>query len=219
MLVVVPGFFMEFPLNFREIMSTLAKKILLARHCSTGEKYRGRFIGATDLPVGADAPTEVERLAGIIGPYAPAVTFCSPFLRVRQTVELLVERLDPGEIHVEYDLREIDFGRWEGKSFSEIAEGDSELVKRWSAWNPEFTFPEGEKVADFLNRTRALAEKLAAREEQSILVVAHGGVVRALLCHLLKLPPQHYLLFDVKPARLATLDLFPEGGVLTGLNL
>ncbi len=195
------------------------KQILLARHASTGREYHGRFIGATDLPIGADGTVETPRLAEIIRPYSPAVTFCSPFLRVRQTVELLAERLDLGEIHVDYDLREIDFGRWEGLSFNEIAEGDSELVKRWSAWNPEFTFPEGEKVADFLERTRVLAAKLAAREEQTILIVAHGGVVRALLCHLLKLPPQHYLLFDVKPARLATIDLFSEGGVLSGLNL
>jgi len=201
------------------MMSTIPKKILLARHASTGEKYRGRFIGATDLEVGEEAPAEVERLAGMIKPYAPAVTYCSPYLRVRQTVELLVERLDPGEIHVEYDLREIDFGRWEGLSFDEIGAGDAELINRWSAWPGDFAFPDGEAVADFLARTGTMAAKLAARPEESILVVAHGGVLRALLCHLLKLPLHYYLLFDVKPARLATIDLFPEGGVLTGLNL
>jgi broad specificity phosphatase PhoE len=195
------------------------KKILLARHCSTGERYRGCFVGATDLPVGTEAPEEGARLAEVLGPFAPAVTFCSPYLRVRQTVELLVERLPLGEIQVKYDLREIDFGRWEGSRFAELGAGDAELVKRWSAWNEDFVFPEGEAVADFLARTGSMAASLAARPEGSILVVAHGGVIRALLCHLLKLPLRNYLLFDVKPARLATLDLFPEGGVLTGLNL
>jgi broad specificity phosphatase PhoE len=52
-----------------------------------------------------------------------------------------------------------------------------------------------------------------------VLVIAHGGVVRGLLCHLLRLPPRNYLLFDVKPARLTVIDYFPEGGVLAGFNL
>jgi alpha-ribazole phosphatase len=195
------------------------KKMLLARHASTGREYYSRFIGATDIPIGAEGPAETARLAGIIQKYLPVVSFCSPFLRVRQTVELLAGQIDLGEVHVKYDLREIDFGRWEGLSFEEIAEGDSELAKRWAAWNPEFTFPAGEKVADFLRRTSELAEELAARPEETILVIAHGGVVRALLCHLLKLPPQHYLLFDARPARLAAIDLYSEGGVLSGFNL
>lgn len=200
-------------------MTTKPKKLLLARHASTGIEFQGRFIGSSDIPVAESGPVEVARLAGVVATFAPAVTFCSPLLRARQTVELLAGNTGIGVIHEDQDLREIDFGRWEKMSFAEIAEGDTELVKRWSAWSEDFAFPEGEAIADFLARTGAAAARLAARPEETILVVAHGGVVRALLCHFLKLEPRHYLLFDIKPARLATIDLFPEGGVLTGLNL
>lgn len=200
-------------------MSRSPKKILLARHASTGREYQGRFIGATDLPLAASGPAEVARLAQALAPFSPAATLCSPLLRARQTVELLAGHAEIGPVQLDRDLREIDFGRWERLSFAEIAQGDSELVRRWAAWSEDFAFPEGEAVGGFLARTGAAAARLAARPEESILVVAHGGVVRALLCHLLKLEPRHYLLFDVKPARLATIDLFPEGGVLTGLNL
>jgi len=200
-------------------MTTIPQKILLARHASTGSEYQGRFIGASDIPLAASGPDEVARLAQVVAPFAPELTFCSPLLRARQTVELLAGHTDIGPVHADRDLREIDFGSWERLSFAEINVADPELVKRWAAWSADFAFPAGEAVAAFLARTGAVAARLAARREETILVVAHGGVVRALLCHLLKLPPQHYLLFDVKPARLATIDLFPEGGVLTGLNL
>jgi broad specificity phosphatase PhoE len=200
-------------------MSTPPKKILLARHASTGPEYRGRFIGASDLPLAESGPAEVARLAQVVAPFAPAVTFCSPLLRARQTAALLAEQTGIGTVHEDHDLREIDFGRWEKLNFAEIGAAEAELVKRWAAWSEDFTFPDGEAVAAFLARTAAVAARLAARPEESMLVVAHGGVVRALICHLLKLPPRHYLLFDVKPARLATIALFPEGGVLTGLNL
>jgi len=200
-------------------MTTAPQKILLARHAATGPEYRGRFIGTADVPLSASGPAEVARLAQALAPFAPAVTWCSPLLRARQTVELLAGQAEIGAIRQDHDLREIAFGRWEKMTFVEIAARDPELVQRWAAWSEDFAFPEGEAVADFLARTGAVAQRLAARPEDTILVVAHGGVVRALLCHFLKLPPQHYLLFDIKPARLTTIDLFPEGGVLTGLNL
>ena len=200
-------------------MTSRPKKILLTRHASTAPEYRGRFIGASDLPLAESAPAEVARLAEVVAPFAPEVTLASPLLRARQTVELLAAVIELGDIYQDDELREINFGRWERLSFAEIAAGDTELVKRWAAWSEDFTFPAGEAVADFLARTGAVAARLAARPEETVLVVAHGGVVRALLCHLLKLPPRNYLLFDVKPARLATIDLFPAGGVLTGLNL
>ena len=200
-------------------MTTKPKKLLLARHASTGPEYQGCFIGASDLPLSASGPLEVARLAEVVVPFAPVVTFCSPLLRARQTTELLARQAVIGAIHEDQDLREIDFGRWEKRSFAEITAGDAELVKRWAAWSADFAFPEGELVAAFLARVGAAAARLAARPEETILVVAHGGVVRALICHFLKLAPRNYLLFDIKPARLTTIELFPEGGVLTGLNL
>ncbi|NTV14684.1 MAG: histidine phosphatase family protein [Desulfobulbaceae bacterium] len=200
-------------------MTVAPKKILLARHASTGKEYAGRFIGASDIPLAESGPGQVARLAQVVAPFAPGVTLGSPLLRARQTVALLAETVELGAVSEDHDLREIDFGRWERLSFAEIAVGDAELVQRWAVWAEDFAFPAGEAVAAFLARTGAVAERLAARPEDTVLVVAHGGVVRALLCHLLKLPPRNYLLFDIKPARLATVDLYPEGGVLTGLNL
>ena len=52
-----------------------------------------------------------------------------------------------------------------------------------------------------------------------MLVVTHGGVIRALLLNLLGLTPRDYLLFAVHPATLAVVDLFEAKGVLAGLNL
>lgn len=196
-----------------------AKKLLLTRHCETGPDYFGRFVGSSDVGLGPLAPEQAERLAGVIEGYGPEAVYCSPLKRARKTAELVEGHTELGEVVVESDLREIDFGRWEGLSFAEIAMRDTELVNRWAVWSPGFAFPEGEATGDFLGRVGVVADKLAALDEETILVIAHGGVVRAMLCHYLRLPPEHYLLFDVKPARLAVLDVFSEGGVLTGFNL
>ncbi|MEN8135613.1 MAG: histidine phosphatase family protein [Thermodesulfobacteriota bacterium] len=197
----------------------MVKRLLLARHCETGPDYSGRFVGSSDIGLGPTAPEQAERLAAIIGAYQPAITFCSPLRRAQLTAGMVGNDTLLGEILTEPDLREVDFGRWEGLTFAEIAKSDSELVKRWSVWSPEFAFPDGEVTADFLKRVQAVGDRLAAREEETVLVIAHGGVVRALICHLLGLPASNYLLFDIKPARLTVIDYFSEGGVLSGLNL
>ena len=196
-----------------------AKKLLLTRHCETGQDYYGRFVGSSDIGLGPLASEQAERLAGVIEGYGPEAVYCSPLKRARKTAELVDGHIGLGEIVIEDGLREIDFGRWEGLSFAEIAMRDTELVNRWAVWSPDFAFPEGEAVSDFLARTQEMADRLAALDQETILVIAHGGVVRAMLCHYLRLPPEHYLLFDVKPARLVAIDVFAEGGVLAGFNL
>jgi broad specificity phosphatase PhoE len=195
------------------------KKLLLARHCETGPDYYGRFIGSSDIGLGPAAPEQAKRLAGVLEDYGPDALYCSPLRRARQTVKMLADHLELGEQIIEEGLREIDFGRWEGLSFDEIVQKDAALIKGWAAWSPDFTFPEGEQAGDFLDRVHRVCRLLVESPAETALVVTHGGVVRAMLCHLLRLPPEHYLLFDVKPARLTVIDLFPEGGVLSGLNL
>jgi alpha-ribazole phosphatase/probable phosphoglycerate mutase len=55
--------------------------------------------------------------------------------------------------------------------------------------------------------------------EEKILIIAHGGIIRHLLCLLLGLDAEKYLLFEVKPGRVSSVQLYDEGGVLTGFNI
>ena len=119
---------------------------------------------------------------------------------------------------VDERLREIDFGRWEMKSFAEIAATDQDLLPGWAEYT-NFAFPGGEKVAAFCGRVAGVLADLRASAHQEIAVVTHGGVIRTLICLALGLSPKNYLLFDARPGSLAVLDLHPDGAVLTGLNL
>lgn len=104
-------------------------------------------------------------------------------------------------------------------TFEEIRESDPAAVDRWAEFNPGFSFPGGEEIKTFLLRIRKVAKKISSCPETNLLVVTHGGVIRALICHFLGLDPRHYLLFDIQPCAMVTLNLFGNKGVLTGLNL
>lgn len=192
-------------------------RLLLARHGETGDQYAGRYIGATDLPLSARGRQQARRLRERL-PTGIGRCLCSPMLRARQTAELAlagsdcrVEILDP--------LREVDFGRWEGLSFAEIVALDEGLVADWQREALAFRFPGGEHTASFWQRTQAALAMITKLPEAEVLVICHGGVIRAMICALLGLAFDHYLLFAVQPAALTVFDVDGQRGVLLGLNV
>jgi broad specificity phosphatase PhoE len=196
--------------------SLMATRLLLVRHALT-TALPGVFIGSTDLPLSGLGQ---ERLAGIVGQLGRGrVWYTSPMQRVRQTVEALAGfGCTPAELIVDKRLREIDFGRWELQSFEKIAASDAGLVEEWNRYL-DFAFPEGEAVQDFIDRVAAMLQVLRSAGEDEVVVVAHGGVIRTMICLALGISPRNYLLFDVAPASLAILELYSEGGILKALNL
>jgi broad specificity phosphatase PhoE len=119
---------------------------------------------------------------------------------------------------VDDDLREVDFGQWEGKRFDEIAAGYPDEVKQWGEHFEDFTFPGGESVEAFMERVRRAADRAAQDPAETVLAVTHGGVIRHMICHFLGLEPWRYILFDVQCSTCATVKLFNGKGILTGLN-
>lgn len=192
----------------------MAKQLILIRHGKTG--YSGRYIGSKNVPLSDKGREQIHFLKENNSILKAATIVASPMLRCRESCEILFS-----DQHIEFDenLQEIDFGRWEGLNFNEIVLKDSAYVDDWANWSPEFSFPEGESIGHFIGRVQQVADRIISLAEDKVIVVTHGGVIRALLCYFLKLDPSHYLLFNVKKGRFATLDIFPEGAVLTGLNL
>ncbi len=86
------------------------------------------------------------------------------------------------------------------------------------ALTAHFTFPGGEGITDFLQRIERVGKRIASHESETVIVFAHGGVIRALICFFLGLEPAHYILFEIDNASVTTVRLFGNNGVLAGLN-
>jgi alpha-ribazole phosphatase len=193
----------------------MAKRLLLVRHARVAANPAGRFIGSTDLPLDAQGQSQCRTLAARVASLAPRRCYSSPMQRCTQTARVLAGDLT---VDLDHDLREIDFGRWENCSFAEVRAADPELVERWATFAPDFAFPGGEGLADFLCRIRATADRLVEEPAETVLAVTHGGVIRAMICYLLGLDPRQYVLFHVGYAAMAVIDLFDGQGVLAGLE-
>lgn len=193
----------------------MAKRLLLLRHAAVAAEYAGRLIGSTDVPLAGLGQMQARRLADRVARWKPQVCYSSPMQRCRQTVAAAAVGLP---LHIDADLREIDFGRCETRTFAEAAADDPGLADRWAAFAPEFGFPGGEKLECFLGRVRAAADRLAGAEGPTVLAVTHGGVIRAMICHLLGLESRHYVAFEVPYTAIAVIDVVDAKGVLAALD-
>ncbi|MGD1995914.1 MAG: histidine phosphatase family protein [Anaerolineae bacterium] len=168
--------------------ATSTLQLILVRHGQTVANVEGRWIGWSGTELTALGRMQVEatarRLAAEITDGVALYT--SPLSRARKTAEEIGRELGLEAVTVE-DLREIDFGELDGVSLEEMEARYPELYARWkNRADSDYTWPGGERRADFFRRVAAACDELLSRHAQgSVIIVTHGGTTRACLAHLL----------------------------------
>lgn len=190
-----------------------AKEIILLRHGSTG--FDGRYVGTTDVSITDEAKTQITNRLKSLRSMNPDLILCSPMRRCRETLQALQI---PREAEFLEALKEIDFGHWELKNFTEIQEEEPETVDQWLDSPATFCFPKGECFATFTARIEMVYRRLVQSSESRIMVVSHGGVIRYLLCHLLGLSKENYGAFEVQAGTYSRVILRDSIGSLLSFN-
>lgn len=197
----------------------MARFIHLVRHGEPEEGYTKRFLGRLDPGLSANGVKQAERIAGRLAAIHPGRCLTSPLRRAADTAAIVA---DACGLEAEQNdlLLEIDFGLLEGKTFDEAAALYPGVTDSWNALSGDFSFPEGENFSAFNRRAARLAELAAGLPEERVLLVAHGGILRGVLCNLLGIEANGPLRFRFAYASLTTTEVFPEGGaVLTEFNV
>jgi broad specificity phosphatase PhoE len=165
-------------------------RLLLVRHCEPEEDARGRCYGSLDVGLSEAGKRHAHDLAAHLDGYD--AVWASPRLRARQTAAALAPSL-----RVDDDLRELDFGELEGRTFDEIAASEPELYRAWMETPTRVRFPGGESYADLKERAVRGLERIWAEHEAAV-VVTHGGVIRAGLSEWLGIPDEAIFRIDVR---------------------
>jgi ribonuclease H / adenosylcobalamin/alpha-ribazole phosphatase len=161
---------------------------VLLRHGDTGMSPEHRLNGLSDLPLSADGAQQARAAAGRLaaGARIDAVV-SSPLRRAAATAAIAATELGLTTA-TDDDLRETDFGEWEGFTLAEI-------TKRWpaavAAWqhNPEHAPPGGESFAATADRVHQACDRLLRDHRgQTILIVTHITPIKILLCRALDVP-------------------------------
>lgn len=159
-------------------------RLFLMRHgeCEGGHIFRG----STDVALSETGWQTVAHAAGAL-PELQAI-YSSPLRRCCAFAERLAGARQL-TVNTDERLREMHFGDWEGRLIAEVEAADSAHFAAWRA-NPALaTPPNGETLAAMAERAGAALADIASTESgRTVLVLCHGGVIRALLCQLLDMP-------------------------------
>ena len=150
-------------------------EILLTRHGQTDWNLGGRVQGHTDIPLNATGVAQARALADELAAEQLVAVYSSDLGRARDTAAIVAE-LHGLAVTVDPDLREKNFGSWEGLTDTEIGERFPDAVRgRWG--DGETTDAVGVRAVAAVDRIREL------HPIGGVLVVSHGGPLRALLAH------------------------------------
>lgn len=192
--------------------------IYLVRHGSVVGSDTRRFIGHLDVPLSPTGEAEAAALGRRLAGAGFAAAYCSDLARTRRTAEILAAPHGLPVVPVPA-LREFSMGRWEGLTADEIRSLDPAAFTAWMADIGRFQFPGGESLPDVSARAWPAVESIAARHPGArVLVVAHGGPNRIVLCRALGIRPERILALGQDYAALSVLERGPSGWTLGLLN-
>jgi broad specificity phosphatase PhoE len=159
-------------------------EILLIRHAETD--MAGTFCGHSDPELNTTGRVQLAGLISGLRMDQIGVVYTSDLRRAHTTGTAIAEAFGV-DCHVRRALREINFGQWEGTTWSEIERRDNAYARRWVEEYPSLPAPDGESFHDFEQRVRDEVKVLSLRAEVAgcaIAVVTHAGVIRTVLCAL-----------------------------------
>ena len=186
--------------------------ILLVRHGevagNTGDKMA--FVGWGDLELTENGQAQSRAVAEYLSTQSIAAVYSSDLQRAHITATRIAEKHNL-DVCVDRDLREVNYGAWEGLGESELLESWKEqwLARQSDPWN--VSTPEGESYAQMWQRFFPKWEKLIqAHDGQTAVLVGHNGLIRMLVCHLLGAPFENFKRVHVSNCSVSKIEVEAE---------
>lgn len=156
--------------------------LCLLRHGATSWNEEGRYLSRTDQGIATEGRGALAKAVPGVAWFDPDSVILSPALRARETYEELrhLQAVRDVPVSIDPDARELDFGRFEGRTRSEIARSaEAEDFRKWL--EPEFNYPGapgGESFTSAAARAQAVLSRL---NPGRTLLISHGYFLKILL--------------------------------------
>ena len=191
---------------------------LLLRHGQTVLSVDKRFSGIGDPALTDVGQAQAAQAAARLTGSGAVAVVSSPLRRARQTAEHVARGLGQ-DVAVEPDLRETDFGEWEGYTFAEVQEKWPRELAAWLA-DPAVPPPFGESFTETATRVRQARDRvLATYGGKTVVLVTHVSPIKTLLRMALDAPPAAMYRMHLDLACLSEVQWFADGlAVVRSMN-
>ena len=161
-------------------------------------------MGRTQVPLGADGVQQIQKIAPLLATLELDGIYTSPLRRAVQTAKVVAAETKLPICRSE-GLNEIAYGEWAGRYFEDLI--DDELYRRFIKSPAKTLLPGGETISDVQRRGLKVIHEAAQKVPGGrFLFVSHGDVIRAILCHYMKLPLHEYRRLRVDNGSLSALQ-------------
>jgi broad specificity phosphatase PhoE len=186
-------------------------RLLLLRHGQTQLSTERRYSGRGNPALTDAGQRQAEAAAQHLGPRGGiAAVITSPLQRAYDTAAKAAKALGL-DVTVDDDLIETDFGAWEGLTFSEAAEKDPDLHRKWLR-DTSVTPPEGESFDSVAQRVHRVRGRIISEHAgETVLVVSHVTPIKTLLRLALDAGPGILYRLHLDLASLSIAEFYPDG--------
>ena len=189
------------------------------RHGETVASKTGGFCGTSDVELTSEGKIMAKDFAAAYSKLKWTAVFSSPMIRTIATAKPLCEMVGV-DMQLRDGLKEIDFGKWEGKTPVEVNQQYHDEYVRWQSepgWNAP---PGGERAIDIARRSSEVIEEIEKTYQVgNVLVVAHKATIRIMLCSLLGIDVGRYRdRIDMPVAAVSMIEFCEQGPKLKKLS-
>jgi len=181
-----------------ELPDGVTHRLLLVRHGETQESARGLCYGKLDVALCAAGLQQVQHTADLIRPFKPSAIYSSPRQRATDTAAAVSRECQLDE---------------------EAERHYPDIYKQWMHQPTKVHFPNGESYDQMATRVLQSISRLNAKHQnQSIVVISHGGVNRIVLAKVLKLESEQIFRLDQSYGAISCIDYYEQTPLVRVMN-
>ncbi|MCT4617777.1 MAG: alpha-ribazole phosphatase [Marinisporobacter sp.] len=193
-------------------------KLIFVRHGETEHNHKGLYCGWNDLDLTEKGRVQAEEVCEKLREKDLDLIITSDLNRTIQTARIINECHNI-KITLEENLREMNFGLWEGLSYKEIKEKYKKELNEWEKDWVYYAPPSGESVKNMCERVTSAVDKIVKQHQnKNILIVSHAGCIRAILAYLIGNGIEDYWKYKIENCGIITIEMVDDFPVLIGLN-
>ena len=194
-------------------------KLYLVRHGETDGNVQQWYQGSTDVPLNARGIAQAKCLSQFLKQVHFDGIYSSTLQRARLTAEL-VAKPHGLQVHAYDELREINFGVWEGHTYKEITEQWPGEIEAFYDSDGKLPAHGGESFLEVEQRITAKTNEILShhKDGDTVLIASHGASIRCLLFGLLGLDLRRIWCFQQYNTAFNIIDYYGEKNVMTLMN-
>ncbi|MBO3445016.1 histidine phosphatase family protein [Clostridium sp. CCUG 7971] len=193
-------------------------KLILVRHALTNDNQDSRLSGHIDSMVSEEGKKQIKKLTNYLKNVHIDKIYTTTSKRTKDTVYEL-SNLKSMNIIEKENLKEINFGDFEGMTFDEIKSKHPEEFQKMINEGYNYKYPNGESLIMTYGRVaKEVDEIILNNKDKTVLICSHGGTIRNIITHLISSSYEYHWNFRIDNASISILEVENGFAVINTMN-